>query len=59
MNPQFYALLDSESGWLVNTVVWDGDESKWTPPAGTNAVPMSEVDVSALPAKPEQEEPIP
>jgi hypothetical protein len=48
-----YALLDSNGGWLVNLVVWDGDTNKWQPPQGTNAVLASEIDFSALPLHPD------
>ena len=48
-----YAILDEVGGWLVNTVVWDGDIHKWQPPEGTIAKPADEVDFSTLPEKPE------
>jgi hypothetical protein len=48
-----YALLDEQGGWLVNTVLWDGDTAKWQPPAGTNAVRLADVDLAALPAAPQ------
>jgi len=50
-----YALLDEQGGWLVNTVLWDGDPAKWQPHAGTNAVKLADVDISALPPAPAPE----
>ena len=50
-----YALLDEQGGWLVNTVLWDGDTAKWQPPAGTNAVRLADIDVSTLPPAPAPE----
>lgn len=44
-----YAIIDETGGWLVNTVVWDGDTSKWQPPIGTIAKPIEEIDVNSLP----------
>jgi hypothetical protein len=50
-----YALLDEQGGWLVNSVLWDGDTAKWQPPAGTNAVRLADVDLSTLPPAPAPE----
>jgi hypothetical protein len=50
-----YALLDEQGGWLVNTVLWDGDLSKWQPPAGTTAVRLEDIDLAALPPAPAPE----
>jgi hypothetical protein len=50
-----YALLDEQGGWLVNTVLWDGDTAKWQPPAGTNAVKLADIDLSTLPPAPAPE----
>jgi hypothetical protein len=50
-----YALLDEQGGWLVNTVLWDGDAAKWQPPVGTNAVRLADVDLAALPDAPQPE----
>jgi len=47
-----YALLDAQGGWLVNTVLWDGDSAKWQPPAGTTAVRLEDIDFSTLPPAP-------
>lgn len=47
-----YALLDSSAGHLVNTILWDGDTTKWQPPAGVTAVKLGELDVSFLPPAP-------
>ncbi len=54
-----YAILDEQGGWLVNTVLWDGDTAKWQPPTGTSAVRLADIDLSTLPPAPEPEaEPI-
>jgi hypothetical protein len=50
-----YALLDEQGGWLVNTVLWDGDTAKWQPPAGTSAVRLADIDLAALPPAPQPE----
>jgi hypothetical protein len=47
-----YAIIDNEGGWLVNLVLWDGNTETWSPPAGTHAVPIEEVDVNNLPNNP-------
>ena len=49
-----YAIIDDEGGWLVNTVIWNGDLQTWQPPAGTHAIPAEEVDFSSLPSRPEE-----
>jgi hypothetical protein len=51
-----YAILNEQGGWLENLVCWDGDTTHWQPPAGTRAVPLSEIDLQALPARPEDEQ---
>ena len=48
-----YALLDAQGGWLINVVLWDGDLSKWQPPAGTTAVRLADIDLATLPPAPE------
>jgi hypothetical protein len=56
-----YALLDEQHGWIVNTVLWDGDLSKWQPPTGTSAVRLAEIDLATLlpsPAPEPEAEPI-
>jgi hypothetical protein len=52
-----YALLDEQGGWLVNTVLWDGDAAKWQPPAGTTAVRLADIDLATLPPAPAPELP--
>ena len=52
METQTYAILNEQGGWLENTVLWDGDTTKWQCPAGTVAVPIGDVDLSALPENP-------
>jgi hypothetical protein len=50
-----YAILDEQGGWLVNTVLWDGDNAKWQPPAGTTAVRLADIDLATLPPAPAPE----
>ena len=50
-----YALLDEQGGWLVNTVLWDGDTAKWQPPANTTAVRLADIDLATLPPAPAPE----
>jgi hypothetical protein len=47
-----YVIIDSIGGWFVNIVVWDGNTNVWQPPAGTYAVPATEVDFRSLPNNP-------
>ena len=49
-----WALINEEGGWLENIVVWDGDVSKWQPPAGMRAARIEEINLSELPQKPAQ-----
>ena len=54
-----YAIRDQANGHLVNIVLWDGDLSKWQPPAGTTAVKLADIDLATLPPAPAPEaEPI-
>jgi hypothetical protein len=54
-----YAILDQAAGHLINVVLWDGDTSKWQPPAGTSAVRLADIDLATLPPAPAPEaEPI-
>jgi hypothetical protein len=50
-----YAILDQAAGHLVNVVLWDGDLSKWTPPTGTTAVRLADIDLATLPPAPAPE----
>jgi len=50
-----YAILDQAAGHLVNVVLWDGDSAKWTPPTGTSAVRLAEIDLATLPPAPAPE----
>jgi hypothetical protein len=52
-----YAILDQANGHLVNVVLWDGDLSKWQPPAGTSAVRLADIDLATLPPAPAPELP--
>jgi hypothetical protein len=53
-----YAILDQANGHLVNVVLWDGDLSKWQPPAGTSAVRLADIDLATLPPAPAPELPL-
>jgi hypothetical protein len=48
-----YAIINEKGGWLENLVIWDGDLETWQPPVGTIAKPIEEVDVTALPERPQ------
>jgi len=48
-----YAIIDEQGGWLVNTVVWNGDTEIWQPPPNTHAIPIEEVDFNNLAPRPE------
>jgi len=50
-----YAILDQAAGHLVNVVLWDGDTAKWTPPTGTTAVKLADIDLATLPTAPQPE----
>jgi hypothetical protein len=47
-----YAILHQPAGHLVNVVLWDGDLSKWQPPAGTSAARLADIDLATLPPAP-------
>lgn len=49
-----YAIIDENGGWLINTVIWDGNLETWQPPQGTIAKLIEEVDIQNLPLKPEE-----
>jgi len=48
-----YVIIDEQGGWLVNTVVWDGNLENWQPPAGTIAKPIEDVNIVDLPPNPD------
>jgi len=50
-----YAIINEAAGHLVNVVLWDGDLSKWQPPANTTAVRLADIDLSTLPPAPAPE----
>jgi hypothetical protein len=49
-----YAIINEKGGWLENLVTWNGDLETWQPPVGTIAKPIDEVDVTALPERPQE-----
>jgi len=48
-----YAIINDAGGWLVSTCLWDGNVETWQPPAGTSARLLADVDLEALPQKPQ------
>ena len=50
-----YAIIDNENGWLVNSVIWDGNLETWQPPEGTHTTPVEEVDFATLPLNPDKD----
>jgi len=49
---QRYAVLNSEGGWLENTILWDGNINTWQPPSGNFVKLEREVNLSLLPEHP-------
>ena len=47
-----YAIIDNEGGWLVNTIVWNGDLETWQPPKGTSVILAENIDINDLPTPP-------
>lgn len=47
-----YAVIDNAGGWLVETVLWDGNPQTWQPPVGTHAVLASSLNSNNLPPNP-------
>lgn len=47
-----YAIIHGTEGWLLTTVVWDGNPQAWQVPDGFNAVLADTVDFSNLPLGP-------
>ena len=50
-----YAIIDNEGGWLINTIVWNGDLETWQPPEGTSAILVENIDINNLPTQHSQE----
>ena len=50
-----YAIIDNEGGWLINTIVWNGDLKNWQPPEGTSAILVENIDINNLPTQHPQE----
>jgi len=48
-----YAIINNAGGWLVSTCLWDGNLETWQPPAGTSARLLADIDLEALPPKPQ------
>ena len=49
----YYVILDDQ-GYLFNFVVWDGNVETWHTKKGTVAIPISQIDLTSLPQKPEE-----
>lgn len=41
-------IINSIGNYIENIIVWDGDVNKWTPPQGTSAVKIEDVDFSTI-----------
>jgi len=48
-----WAIINSIGNYIENIIVWDGDVNKWTPPQGTSAVKMEDVDFSTINENPD------
>ena len=46
-------IINNIGNYIENLIVWDGDENKWTPPNGTYAVKIEDIDYSAINERPE------
>jgi len=49
-----YAIINNAGGWLVSTCLWDGNADTWQPPEGTSARLLADVDLDALPQRPQE-----
>jgi hypothetical protein len=47
MENKQYVLLD-QTGKYINTVIWDGDFNKWSPPDNTTIISIENIDPSIL-----------
>jgi hypothetical protein len=56
MNTNIWVIINSIGNYMENIVVWDGDGNKWTPPNGTYATKMEDVDFSIINENPENED---
>jgi hypothetical protein len=41
-------IINNIGNYIENIIVWDGDVNKWTPPQGTSAVKIEDVDFSTI-----------
>lgn len=48
-----WAIINNIGNYIENIIVWDGDVNKWTPPQGTSAVKMEDVDFSTINENPQ------
>jgi hypothetical protein len=53
-----WAIINSAENCIENFIVWDGDENKWTPPNGTYAVKIEDINYSTINEKPEDGQPL-
>jgi hypothetical protein len=51
-------IINSAENCIENFIVWDGDENKWTPPNGTYAVKIEDIDYSTINERPEYGQPL-
>ena len=54
MEIEDWAIINTAGGWVEMVIRWDGNTETWPLPEGTHAVRRSELDLSALPPKPEE-----
>jgi hypothetical protein len=48
MNTNTWMIINNIGNYIENIIVWDGDVNKWTPPQGTSAVKIEDVDFSTI-----------
>jgi hypothetical protein len=51
-----WVIINDIGNYIENIVVWNGDETEWTPPEGTSAVKMEDVDFSIINENPENQD---
>jgi hypothetical protein len=56
MNTNTWMIINNIGNYIENIIVWDGDVNKWTPPQGTSAVKIEDVDFSTINDNPDNPE---
>jgi hypothetical protein len=49
-------IINSIGNYIENIIVWNGDENEWTPPEGTFASKIEDVDFSTINDNPDNQE---